>query len=108
MLGSNRLFINIVDELLENQTLEDLGERGKHRDQSIVCVLFWVADFRDGLDAFSFPDAWKLRIRDTHVDDMCKRNLKEVANLFYIFDENLVNASRTIRFSRLISCEPPQ
>ena len=49
MLGSKkRLLINIVDELLEHQTLEDLGERGKYRDRSILCVLFWIVDFRDG------------------------------------------------------------
>ena len=35
MLGSKkRLLINIVDVLLEHQTLEDLGERGKYRDRS--------------------------------------------------------------------------
>ena len=59
-----------MDELLKRQTPEDLGERGKYRDRSIVCVLFWIVDFRDGKDACSFPDAWKLRIRDTQVDDI--------------------------------------
>ena len=83
MFGSKkRLFINIVDELLEHQTLEDLGERGKYRDRSIPCVLFWIVDFRAGWDVCSFPDAWKLRIRDTHIDDMCKRTRKESPTCF--------------------------
>ena len=34
---------------------------------------------------------------DTDVDDMCKRTRKEIANLFYIFDGDLVNASITVR-----------
>ena len=98
MLGSKkRLLINIVDELLEHQTLEDLGERGKYRDRSILCVLFWIVDFRDGWDVCRFPDAWKLRIRDAHIDDTCKRTRKEISNLFCILDGNLVNASRTVQ-----------
>ena len=47
-LRTESLLINIVDGLLEHQTLEDLGERGKYRDRSILCVLFWIVDFRDG------------------------------------------------------------
>ena len=33
---------------------------------------------------------------------MCKRTRKEIANLFYIFDGNLVNANKTVR-SKLAS-----
>ena len=83
-----------MDELLEHQTLEHLGERGKNRDRSMDCVLFWIVGQGD---VCSFPDAWKLRARDTNVDDMCKRTRKEIANLFYIFNGNLVNASITVR-----------
>ena len=38
----------MVDELLEHQTLEDLGERRKYRDRSIVCIQFWIVELGTG------------------------------------------------------------
>ena len=83
MFGSKkRLFINIVDELLEHQTFEDLGEPGSIETGRYSASCFGLSTLGPGEMCTAFPNAWKLRIRDTHIEDMCKRTRKESPTCF--------------------------
>ena len=95
MLGSNKDCSSIEwASCLSTKRSNTLESAGSIETGRWTAFCFGLLDRGD---VCSFSDAWKLRVRDTNVDDMCKRTRKEIANLFYIFNGNLVNASITVR-----------